>query len=158
MALRILLVEDDEPKRQQIVDFLLLSMNSQNLSIAKSLNSACRIVDDNSFDVIFLDMTLPTFDGGSTVSAAGRQKTLGGKEILRYLWESEIETQVFVVSQFKDFPADGNKVVGLEVLDRQLRSEFPTLYRDHVYFEHKSNAWKVRLSELLKEANENTNC
>ena len=57
--MRVLLVEDDEPKRRQIVD--LFSSNEKiTLTCAASLNEAVKHVDAQSFEKIILDMSLPT--------------------------------------------------------------------------------------------------
>lgn len=146
----ILFIEDDEPKLIQVLDFLKSTYIAAKITTAKSLNSACRRVDEGTFDVILLDMSIPTFDGGKTANASGRQKTYGGKDFLMYMWEMEFEAPIIVITQFKDFPGDDG-TVNMPELDAQIRHDFPTLYRGYVYFEHNSDAWKNGLSRLLKE-------
>lgn len=155
--LRILIIEDDEPKLQQIVDAVRLAVPNATLLAAKSLNSGCRALDQNEYDIVLLDMTLPTFEGGKTANASGRQKTQGGRDVLRYMWESEISSRVYVVSQFRDFPDDRETTIGLDALGNQLREEFPSLYRDSIYFEHKSDTWKMELLAVLKDVYEDIN-
>ena len=74
---RLLLVEDDEPKLNQLLSFLETQFPQFQISVARSLNAACRLIDSIGFALILLDMSLPTFDGGKTVGASGRQQTLG---------------------------------------------------------------------------------
>ncbi|MBS0426750.1 MAG: hypothetical protein JSR41_05630 [Proteobacteria bacterium] len=155
--LRILIVEDDEPKLQQIVETVRAAVPRAILLTTKSLNGACRALDEDLFDLVLLDMTLPTFEGGKTANASGRQRTQGGRDFLRYMWESEISSRVYVVSQFRDFPDDRETTIGLDVLGNQLRVEFPSLYRDSIYFEHKSTAWKNELIAVLKDVYEDIN-
>lgn len=155
--IKILVIEDDDPKLQQIVEAVIAVIPEAKLETTKSLNSACRALDKESFDLVLLDMTLPTFEGGKTSNASGRQKTQGGRDVLRYMWESEISSKVYVVSQFRDFPDDSETTIGLDELGNQLREEFPTLYFGSIYFEHKSTAWKVQLISILKLTYENSN-
>lgn len=146
---RLLLVEDDEPKLNQLQSFLESQFPQFKTSVARSLNAACRLIDSTDFDLILLDMSLPTFDGGKTVGASGRQQTLGGRDLLRYLWELEISTPVHVVTGFKDFPGEVT-VILLDELHLELRAEFPENYCGHVYFRHNNDHWKVALTSILK--------
>jgi CheY-like chemotaxis protein len=145
---RILFIEDDEPKLVQVLEFLEELSCHFSVTVAKSLSSACKEIDGGTFDVVLLDMSLPTFDGGKTANASGRQRTYGGKDILMYLWETETEVKVYVITQFKDFPGEKG-AIDLPELHAQLGRDFPTLYCDHVYFEHNSDSWKEKLSRLL---------
>jgi hypothetical protein len=147
--LKILFIEDDEPKLLQISAFLSGFSQKVNVAIARSLNTACKYIDDDTFDIILLDMSLPTFDGGKTQGASGRQKTFGGKDILMYLWELEISTPVWVVTQFKDFPNEGG-AVNLPELHSELIADFPENYKGLVYFEHSNDRWKTQLTEILR--------
>lgn len=145
-----LIVEDDEPKLEQILSVVNSGFDGFKFSIARSLNSACKLVDDSAFDLAFLDMSLPTFDGGKTIGSSGRQRTLGGKDLLRYLIECEIIVPVFVITGFKDFPVD-NKKLQLSELDRTLMHEFPSIYCGNVFFSHSSDEWKSRIRDIIKE-------
>lgn len=144
---KILFVEDDEPKLEQVLA-LLDTFAELDVCVAKSLNAACKRIDDDEFDLVLLDMSLPTFDNGMTVGASGRQKTFGGREILMYLWENEKDVPVLVITQFKDFPGDEGPI-NLPQLHEQLKNDFPGLYCDHIYFEHNNDAWKTTLTKLL---------
>lgn len=147
---RILLIEDDEPKLQQLQAFLAEICDDASLIIAKSLNTACKRIEEGTFSLILLDMSLPTFDGGKTIGASGRQKTLGGKDLLRYLWELEISTPVYVITGFKDFPGDGG-TVQLSELNDELRDDFPENYCGYVYFTHSNDSWKEKLKTILEK-------
>jgi len=146
---KILVIEDDDPKLEQILALLEIS-SSLDVEVAKSLNGACKCIDNKEYDLVLLDMSLPTFDNGMTVGASGRQKTFGGKEILMYIWENEKDLPVIVLTQFKDFPADEGPI-NLPQLHIQLKKEFPGIYFGHVYFEHDNDSWKTALKDFLSE-------
>lgn len=147
---KILLIEDDEPKREQILSLLSTGFTDISVSVAKSLNSACRLIDAEFYDLILLDMSLPTFDGGKTVGASGRQKTLGGRDALRYIVECEIATPVYVVTGFKDFPGE-TRNIQLEELHKELQSEFPENYRGKISFSHSSEEWKAKMCKIVRD-------
>lgn len=69
--------------------------------------------------------------------------------MLRYLWENENATPVYVITGFKDFPGD-NGNVQLAQLHAELSLDFPENYRGHIYFTHSSDSWKDQLKKVLE--------
>jgi CheY-like chemotaxis protein len=135
-----------------LLSFLERNFNKFNVTVARSLNTAVKEVDQVKFDVILLDMSLPTFDGGKTVVASGRQQTLGGRDMLRYLWELEIQTPVKVITGFREYPENVDVIV-LDDLHAELTREFPENYTGHIYFTHSNDTWKAELAEFLGAIN-----
>lgn len=144
---KILIVEDDEPKLAQICELLDL-YKSVEYRDARSLNSASRLLDSSAYDFIVLDMSLPTFDGGRTGNASGRQKTLGGDHLMMYMKELEIATKVVVLTQWKDFPGEDG-LISLASLHLIFSEKFSNLYSGYVHFSHSSDSWKSELICLL---------
>lgn len=149
---QLLLIEDDEPKLKQLLTFLENGFGDLSITVARSLNTAVKELDRVKFDVILLDMSLPTFDGGKTVVASGRQQTLGGRDILRYLWELEIQTPVKVITGFREYPENVDVIV-LDELHAELTLEFPENYTGHIYFTHSNDTWKAELAQFLEAIN-----
>lgn len=147
MIKKILLVEDDLPKMTQISD--AVAGKDVHLTIAKSINEAIRRLDESSFDCILLDMSLPTFNEGPNVSSSGRQQDFGGRQILTYMWELEIESRVMLVTQLPGFKNEGGKEVKLKELDETLMKDFPGLYMGFTHFHHSTDAWAKRLKDFL---------
>lgn len=144
----ILIVEDDQPKLTQILD--VINDTEYVVRIAKSINEAIRELDTASYNYILLDMSLPTFNEGPNASSSGRQQEFGGKQILTYMWELEMEASVMLVTQLPGFKSDGVKEVALKDLDNALKSEFPGLYIGFTYFHHSTDAWEIKLKDFLK--------
>jgi CheY-like chemotaxis protein len=144
---KILLVEDDLPKMNQISDAVAAA--DIEMTIAKSINEAIRRLDESTFDYVLLDMSLPTFNEGPSVSSSGRQQDFGGRQILTYMWELEIESRVMLVTQLPGFKNEGGKEVKLKELDESLTRDFPGLYMGFTYFHHSTDAWAKRLREFL---------
>lgn len=149
MTKKILLVEDDLPKMTQISD--AVSAENVELTIARSINEAIRKLDERTFDYVLLDMSLPTFNEGVSVSSSGRQQDFGGRQILTYMWELEISSHVMLVTQLPGFKNEGGKEVKLKDLDASLSRDFPGLYMGFTYFHHSTDAWAKRVKEFLEK-------
>ncbi|WP_447778047.1 response regulator [Variovorax boronicumulans] len=150
MTKRVLLVEDDSPKRNQIV--AVLQSISCEISYAHSVNGAIRRLDDQAFDCILLDMSLPTFNEGDLASSSGRQQDIGGRQILTYIWELEIDAKVLLVTQLPGFKTEKGNNVKLKDLHEELKESFPELYGGFVYFNHTTDAWAKRIIEFVQGA------
>lgn len=144
--MRVLLVEDDKPKQNQI--FELLRNESLCIDHAASINEAIRYIDKTTYDCILLDMSLPTFD--ASVSS-GRQQDLGGRQILTYMWEMEILSKVMLVTQLRGFRDLNGEETSLAELDKQLRSDFPGLYAGYTHFHHSTGAWMTAITGFIKK-------
>lgn len=147
--MKVLLVEDDEPKRRQIVD-LFSDSNDVILTCAASLNEAVKKVDSGVFEKIILDMSLPTLNSGNRANASGQQQDLGGRQFLAYLWELSIHTEVFLVTQLKSFQGEDGKLISLQQLDQMLSSEFPNVYHGYAYFHHSTDDWAQKVKDFIK--------
>jgi len=146
--MRVLLVEDDEPKRRQIVE-LFSPDKTIELTCAASLNEAVKQVDSQAFDKIILDMSLPTLNSGNRANASGQQQDLGGKQFLTYLWELSIQTEVFLVTQLSSFRSENGDLISLEQLDQMLRKEFKGIYKGYAYFHHSTDDWAQKLKMFI---------
>lgn len=143
--MRLLLVEDDKPKQNQILE--LLRGQPLRIDHASSINEAIRYLDELAYDCILLDMSLPTFN--ASVSG-GRQQDLGGRQILTYMWEMEIASKVMLVTQLRGFRDLDGEETSLAELDEQLRLDFPGLYVGYTHFHHSTGAWMTAITGFIK--------
>jgi CheY-like chemotaxis protein len=144
--MRILLVEDDEIKRNQIINYLYQSEESIQIETAKSVQSGLKHIVSGEFDLIILDMTLPTFDI-SADEDGGRPRAYGGRELLAQMKRRIIETPVLVVTQFDRFGKEP-ELLTLEELDKQLKGSFEN-YIGSVYYSSAFDNWKTILTESI---------
>src|SRR5258708_830765 len=107
--MRLLVVEDDENKRTQILGFLGERFSWVKVVAAESLQSGLKLIVSDQFDLILLDMTLPTFDVGIDEDG-GRPRAYAGREILRQMDRRKIATPVIVLTQFDRF-GEGNNAL-----------------------------------------------
>ncbi|MCC6071593.1 response regulator [Massilia sp. GCM10020059] len=143
---RILLVEDDEFKREKIIDFVNRQSWCALLRVAVSVSGAIDEIDKSSFDLVLLDMAIPNHDEG----ADGAQG-LGGLAVFRYLSFVAKGTQVIVVTQFEAL-SEGSTVVDIDTLQRLLSLEFGPQFLGLIRYLTDNDNWKMDIDSLMKSA------
>lgn len=145
--MKILVVEDDENKREQLVSFLKMEFSGLNCIEAKSYQSGLKELISTTFDIVFLDMTMPTFDR-SPAEPGGRIRPFAGREILAQLSRRGIQQRIVVFTMFEVLGEGESQVTSLE-LDDQLRSHYPKIYYGLIYYDTALNGWKSKVKDAL---------
>jgi CheY-like chemotaxis protein len=148
--MKLLLVEDDDNKRQQVVELLHTSFPKAELTVAKSLISGLRTLKQIRPDAVLLDMTLPNYDVVEGESGGGLH-AFGGEEFMRQALRFGIMPAVIVITQFERF-GDPPNDKGLKELDAELRTGFPQIYKGAVYYHASIYDWTQELISLLESA------
>jgi DNA-binding response OmpR family regulator len=146
--MKILLVEDDEDKREQLTAFFKNELNGTVIE-ARSMQSGIKILINQSFDLIVLDMSMTTFDVTPT-EKGGRPQPFGGREILYQMKRRKIGTKVIVVTQYDLFGKDDEETT-LEELDKQLYTLFPNNYLGAIPYSVKFSGWQQSLLKTLSK-------
>lgn len=146
----VLIVEDDENKREQLADHINELLPGCTIRVARSFHSGLRSVVEESHDLILLDMTMPTYDIGQSEDG-GRPQHYAGREILRQMLRRQIATPVIVVTQFDVFGED-SEAMTRDQLDKQLKGDFPDMYLGTVYYNAAMNDWKRALQQIIRKA------
>jgi len=145
--MRILIVEDDENKRRHLSSFILSELPQPTITEARSYQSGLRRLLEGPFDLVLLDIDMPTFDIG-VGEDGGRPQPFGGREILRQMRRRKIVLPVVVVTQFDRFGA-GEEELTLAEISRELQVEHSESYRGTVYYDASLASWKAELHEIL---------
>jgi CheY-like chemotaxis protein len=145
---RVLIVEDDENKRLQVVSYLREEFDGVDVVERRSYQSGLKEILDTSYDAILLDMTMPTYDKSFT-EPGGRPRPFAGKDILTQMSHRKMSTPVIVVTGFETF-GEGNSAIALGELKRQLQTQFPALYKGTVYYNVSQSQWKYDLKSALQ--------
>ena len=146
--MRVLIVEDDENKSQQLEVFVREVVPHAFIVVAKSYNSGLREILANYQDIILLDMTLPTYDIGLNEDG-GRPQHYGGRLILQQMQRRSIVTPVVVVTQFDVF-GEGAEKLTRDELDKQLRQDHSSIYLGTVYYNAAVEGWKGQLRRYVE--------
>jgi CheY-like chemotaxis protein len=144
---KLLLVEDDDNKRAQLLQVVRDHAPTLEVMSARSLKSGLLLLKQNTPDVILLDMTLPTFDIGPG-EAGGDTHPFGGREFLQEMRRFKLRIPVVVVTQFETFDL-GREMTTLHALDLQLRRDYPEVYLGAVYYHAAIQSWKDELITLM---------
>lgn len=145
--MKILIVDDYEEKLNEIERFLFSDFKDIKVSKNRSYQSGLKNILTTNYDLILLDMSMPTYDI-SKGEKGGQKKPFAGKEILRQMERKKIITPVIIITQFKTFGETPNSLT-LEELNKQL-SLFSN-YMDTVFYVYGNVMWKKDLKSLINE-------
>src|SRR4051812_46162759 len=108
----VLVVDDDDHKRDVLVALVKEKVPFANVDEAKSYQHGMRSIEERHPDLIVLDMHMPTYVV-SERETGGRPKVLAGREIIREIQRKRIKTRVVVVTQFETF-GEGKEALTLQ--------------------------------------------
>lgn len=151
--LKILIVEDDEPKLRSLVSFLLDNgISIVNIVTKASLASAIMALSTESFGLAVVDMSLPTYEEATDRHGGGNPLGFGGADILRFIRSEVPSTRSVVLTQYEEFPVgpDGEKR-GLKELEDELRSELGTEFFGVIHYAGQHGEWRERLLSYLRK-------
>lgn len=148
IGIRALLVEDESPKLAHICRFLRESFPHVSVLDARSVSSALDAIEDDSFDFLLLDMSLPTFDVGQG-EHGGRPQGFGGIEILRHIAMAGLELPTIVLTGYEAFPDEYGTLIDLNTLRRRMTEEFPETVIAVVHFNSSLDDWQVSLQPAI---------
>lgn len=139
--MKVLIVEDSQFKIEKITEFLL-DKNISDFNIKKSYNAALKeIQQTKDYDLILLDMSIPSFDVSNEYSPSG------GKNIFNQIYMNELTAKVIVITLYKNFD-DGS---AMENLHFQFSNDYPDNYLGYIIFNSQDIKWQQELNNALKE-------
>jgi len=144
-----LLIEDDQHKSKQIIDFLKENNIVLDIEHRRSYQSGLKEIITQNYDLVLLDMQLPNFDIKPGEDGYKFRK-LAGVDILKELIRKKKNCKVIVITQFETF-GEGEFYIDLKDLKLMLKSEFKNLYIGTVFYSPNNSLWQKELSELIKK-------
>lgn len=144
--MKLLLVEDDDYKREHVRKFVCDAFPEIQLEFAKSYQSAVLKISSDAPDLIVLDMTLPTFD--KLGLDAGRLRPLGGRELFDQVKRRGIRCRIVVLTGY-DMLGEGKSAVSLKELAEDLRKRFPQLFVSAIFYSRMEDRWMQELHTLI---------
>ncbi len=148
--MRVLVVEDDDNKCEQLCSFLAEGYAPETIQRSGSYQSAVRAVLERTFDLVLLDMTIPTFDI-SAEEPGGEIEGYGGRDFLEEADRLSLDIRVVLVTQFDRFGDKDNEMT-LEELDAHLLREFPKIYLGAVFYSSAREGWRDDLQKKIRFA------
>lgn len=141
-----LVVEDDEFKRSDIVKAIGVDYKIDH---ATSVSSAVKAVFDVKYDLMILDMALPTFEK-RTKDSGGTSQPQGGIEVLRALRHLGRSTSAIIVSQFPSLEIDG-VFYKLEQTPSELSERYGVKLLGAVLYDFETIDWTREFQGLLEQ-------
>lgn len=144
---KILLIEDDKKKIEDISEFINSTYPNAVLTVKESYQSGLRDLFLNQYDLLLLDMSIPTWDKSST-EPGGNYEKFGGYKIMREALRKSKAIKTILITMFDDF-GESDTSVTLSQLDNVLKSEFTEYYLGAAYYNSRENKWKDDLKALI---------
>lgn len=139
------LVEDDEYKAEQIIDYL----QSKNITIIleKAFAPGIRRIVNGDYDFVLLDMSIPTYESNYE-GPTSRNRKFGGRDILCELKRIEKNVKTIVITQYSVL---GDDEITLDEMNLELQQSFPQIYRGFVFYNASALDWQERLYKMIME-------
>jgi CheY-like chemotaxis protein len=149
--MRILLVEDEVHKQEELTA-CLTEFYGEDLKLehVDSVHAAYWSVSVNEFDLVILDMALPTFSAESSASERGHDQALGGVEVLRALKNQENKLKIIIITQYPEITI-GGKRVKLSKAAGLLSERYGQEVIGGILYQYRSPSNQTKLTNLLKK-------
>ena len=120
-----------------------------SVSDARSVSTALDAIEEEPFNFLLLDMSLPTFDVGQG-EHGGRPQGFGGIEILRHIAMADLALPTIVLTGYEAFPDEAGTLIDLDTLRQRMKEEFPETVIAVVHFNSSLDDWKVSLRPVIE--------
>ena len=151
--MKILIIEDDKNKSSQIIERLNSQYSNLTFSEKRSFQQGIKSLRNSSFDLLLLDMTLPTFDI-DTNRGGGKIRNFAGMEILEEMLQREINLKTIIITQYESF---GEEQITISQMRTILKEKYNKNFIEIIYYSSSSKSWFENLTKLVGELNESTN-
>lgn len=149
MKKSVLVIEDDESKCAQICAVLTQNFESVEIFSARSYQSGLKELIRRPFDLVVLDMTMPTFDRGQNESG-GRVRPFAGRDILEQVDRRGIYCRAVVVTGF-EILGEGENEKTLRALSSELAERFPSIFCGSIHYNPAVNEWETELVQIFRK-------
>lgn len=147
--MKIILIEDDKKKIDDIKSFLQTNYDFHELMVKESYQSGLRELLKNKYDLLLLDMSVPTWDK-SIDEPGGNFEKFGGIKILKEITRKKKAVDTILITMFDDFGESDNSIT-LSQIDQALTDEFPSFYKGAVYYNTREDKWKTDLNTFIEQ-------
>lgn len=146
--MKILIVEDDNNKRSRLVKLVSDTVPGSQITERSSYQSGLATALNENFDLLILDMSMPTYD--AQAGAGGTHRRYAGRDILRELQRKGRATRAVVVTQFESF-GEGKNRQTIEELKQELLNNYADIYDSTIYYHAAQSDWRDQLGQRIQE-------
>ena len=145
---KTILIEDDSKKIEDIRDFLKNNLSCSNLVVKESYQSGIREILSNSYELLLLDMSIPTYDK-TLYESGGSYEKFGGYKVLKEIIRKRKPLKTILITMFDDF-GESDISVTLAQIDDTLKSEFNDFYLGYVFYHAADTQWQNDLKMIIE--------
>ncbi|KPW45121.1 MULTISPECIES: response regulator [Pseudomonas syringae group] len=142
--LKILIIEDDNPKLDAITQCLTEELQIHDIVCAKSLTSAIQRLESDRFDLCIVDMSIPTYDF-DVDQTGGEPRSKGGIDVLRYIQSETEATKAIIITQYDEFTDGNGEASTLEYLTAHLLKKFKSNLVSVLFYASQKSDWRNKL-------------
>ena len=124
-------------------------MRFETLVVRESYQSGIREILKTHFDLLLLDMSIPTYDK-SPLESGGPYEKFGGYKVLREIIRKNRPIKTILITMFDEF-GESDLSITLSQIDSSLKEEFPDLYIGSVFYNARENNWQEELKFLINK-------
>ncbi len=145
--MKVLIVEDTDIKRKVLSDFIATNYANSDIVEAVSFQDGVDKLKYGPYDIVLLDMTMPTYNITSE-DAGGKKRPFAGREIISKMFRRKLHYPVIVVTRFDVFP-DEHCNITLQELHSQLTDEYSSVYKGYVFYDQVKTGWINDLADKI---------
>lgn len=145
--MKILIVDDDMVKINKIEEVILNKFKIDQINRKYSYQSGIKEILSVAYDLILLDMSMPTFDI-TYKDNGGQLKEFAGKDIMRYMKRKKVMIPVIVITQYDIL---GDKATRLSDIMIELEAKYGDFYVGTIYYDVMIENWKADLLDLISK-------
>lgn len=150
------MIEDNHSKLNKIEDFIKKNYHDVDIHDAMSYTAGLRRLYDENWDLILLDMSLPTYDM-NIQDSGGDKKSIAGKEIMKRMHHRKIIIPTIIVTQFDTFGENGTTI---DSLNEEFKLNLSDIWKGTVNYEKTSWMQDLKriIDDILGEINDKNTC
>lgn len=153
--MKILIIEDDKLKAEEVINFVETNFSGKcSIDLCDSYRSGLRRIMKEKFDLLLLDMSLPT-RSTSNSSNQGYER-FGGYAILNEMKRKKKTIPTILITMYKEFGGKGN-FIDLKTLSNLCKDSFDPFFIDSVFYSSGEDGWKEKLITFINKLNEDIN-
>ena len=143
----VLIVEDDDHKLDVLVATLHSVVPDAEVQLVTSVSTAVRAVNSQSFDLIVLDMALPSHEAVVGGGAPMSQLT-GGLELLFELQSLARQDPCVIVTQYPEIEICG-EFYPLKLASKAIEERYETRVLGCLEYTDANSDWRVELANIF---------
>lgn len=148
--IKILLIEDDSFKAKSLRDFISsVLLDKMSINEVSSLVEAINQINQDSFDLVLIDMAIPSHP---IISGEGSPMSLltGGLEVLLELKFLERSDSCVIITQYPEIELSG-KFFSIQQASSAIKEQLNCDVFACIEYLEGSENWKIALLKVLKQ-------